>query len=295
MILAGIALGGTAPAAAAPATELSPDLRPTLLLEPPQGELLLVQHALRLPDRREESLAQKLGHWITAPISGRDRAERRAALPAAWLTSEPDRGFSQALLMQLSHVAANWPWRALVLGSSGPEIDSQLQTLAGQDAVVAVVTDELVDLKGRVEFHVTLELVTTRAIATTQETHSRMQVQYFAPALIADSRQPRHSAAPFAMDGPLDEQVNIAATDVSQFLASTVAHASLPDTLQPHYPTLGELGVHPGCGQCRASDPVIYQQPGRVWVRVGNMPGSVLALPLQSVRPVPRAPGPRKQ
>src|SRR5271167_694789 len=73
-----------------PATELAPDRRPVLLLTPPRGQLLLVRHAVLLPNHR-------------------------APLPAPWRTSEPDRGFATALSMQLSHVAANWPWRTLIL------------------------------------------------------------------------------------------------------------------------------------------------------------------------------------
>lgn len=244
----------------APATELSPDRRPVLLLEPPQGQLMLVRHALLLP-------------------------VHRGPLPVPWRTPEPDRGFTTALLMQLSHVAANWPWRTLILSSSGPQSDSQLQTLAGEDAVVAVVHDELLDLKGKVQFHVTLELVTVRAIATRQETRAQTPVEYFAPLLVGDSGKPRRHMASFAMDGPLDDQVSTAAIDLSQFLATMVARISVPESLRAHNPSLAELGVHPVCADCRASDPVVYQQPGRVWVRVAKSGGSILSLPLQSARP----------
>ncbi len=82
--MAGLYLTGAATAQAeapGPAAELSPDRRPVLLLQPPQGPLLLVRHAVLLPNHR-------------------------GPLPAAWRTSEPDRGFTAALLMQLSHVAA---------------------------------------------------------------------------------------------------------------------------------------------------------------------------------------------
>ncbi|HEY3846796.1 MAG TPA: hypothetical protein VGL95_06755 [Acetobacteraceae bacterium] len=231
-----------------------------LLLQAPQGELMLVHHPVLLPDHH-------------------------ARLPSAWRSGEPDRGFSAALLTQLSHVAANWPWRTLIISTSGPETDSQLQTLGGEDAVVAVVNEELVDLRGRVQLHVTMELVTVRAIATRQETRVRTPVQYFAPVLAADSGMPRRSLAAFAMDGTLDDQVSTAATDLSQFLAMFVARVSVPASLRAHNPTLGELGVHPVCGECRPSDPVVYQQPGRVWVRVGKSRGTILALPLQSARP----------
>lgn len=245
-----------------PATELSPDRRPVLLLQPPQGQLMLVRHTVLLPNHR-------------------------GPLPAPWRTAEPDRGFTAALLMQLSHVAANWPWRTLILSTSAPESDSQLQTLAGEDAVVAVVHDELVDLKGRVQLHVTMELVTVRAIATRQENRAQTPVEYFAPLLAADSAMPRRSLAVFAMDGPLDDQVSTAAIDLSQFLATSVARVSVPESLRAHNPSLAELGAHPVCGACRASDPVVYQQPGRVWVRVAKSGGSILSLPLQSVRPAP--------
>jgi hypothetical protein len=282
IVAAGI---GAAPAATlGPATELSPDMRPVLVLQPPQGELMLVHHAVRLPDRRAESLAQKLGYWIAAPVIRRDSEERRMHLPSAWLTPSPDRGFSQALLMQLSQVSSNWPWRTLAISSSGPESDSQLQTLPGQDAIVAEVHAELVDLGDKVEFHVLMDLVTVRAIATPHETRVRTQVEYFAPALAADRLLPRRSLALFAANGRLDDQVSTAAADLSQFLATIVARVSVPDSLHPHNPTLGELGLHPGCGVCRASDPVVYLQPARVWVRVGKLPGSILALPRQSAR-----------
>jgi hypothetical protein len=252
IVAAGI---GAAPAATVgPATQLSPDMRPVLVLQPPEGKLMIRP----------------------------DREERRTHLPSAWLTSAPDRGFSQALLMQLSQVSANWPWRTLVISSSGPESDSQLQTLPGQDAIVAEVHAELVDLGEKVEFHVLMALVSVRAIATPQETRVRTQVEYFAPALVADPRRPRRNQALFAANGPLDEQVGTAAADLSQFLATIVARVSVPESLHPHNPTLGELGLHPSCGVCRASDPVVYLQPGRVWVRVGKLPGSIIALPRPS-------------
>jgi hypothetical protein len=69
----------------APAMELSPDPRPVLLLQPPQGDLMLAHRALQ-----------------------------RVPLPRAWRTPEPDRGFAEALQQQLSHGAANWPWRRLI-------------------------------------------------------------------------------------------------------------------------------------------------------------------------------------
>ena len=94
IVVAGI---GSAPAATVgAATELSPDMRPVLVLQAPPGELMLVHHAVRLPDGRPESLAQKLGNWISAPVIGQDREERRTHLPSDWRTAAPDRGFSQA-------------------------------------------------------------------------------------------------------------------------------------------------------------------------------------------------------
>ncbi len=251
-----ILAAGFGPAlAASPETaiELSPDARPVLILVPPQGELLL----------------------------GRRGARRRVPLPSAWQTSEADRGFTQALLMQLSHVAANWPWRTLIVSSSGPESASQLQTLGGQSAVVAVVQDELLDLAGKVQFHVHMELTTVREIASRHERRVQTHVDYVAAALAADSAAPRRNAAAFAPNGALDEQAGTAATDLSQFLALIVARVSVPASLQPRNSTLGGLGLHPNCAECRASDRVVYLQPGRVWVRVGRPPGSILAVPLK--------------
>lgn len=240
-----------------PGTGLSPDLRPVLVLEPPRGALQLVQHAARPPDR-----------------------ERRGPLPPAWRTAEPDRGFSQALLMQLSQASANRPWRTLIVSGPGPHGDGPLHSLMGQTAVIARVRDELVDFAGKVELHVTVQLVTVRAMATPHETRVRTPVEYVAPPLTANSARPRRSRAQFVPDGPLDVQVNTAATDLSQFLATIVARVSVADSLHPHNPTLGELGLHPACAACRPSDPVVYEQPGRVWVRVGRPPGAILALPL---------------
>jgi len=257
-------LVGVLVVSAGSAAELSPDIRPVLILQPPQGELLLVRHVAHLSDKR--------------------------ALPRAWRTSEADRGFTQALLMQLSHVAANWPWRSLIVSASASQSDSHLQTLSGQDAVVAVAHDELVDLGGKIEFHVTVDLITVRAIATAQEQRTHTPVEYFAPALKADSSLPRRSLAAFAMDGALDDQVSTAATDLSQFLALIVARVSVPSSLHPHNPTLGELGLHPVCAECRASNPVVYRQPSRVWVRVGKPPGRILALPLRPSKAGPQAP-----
>jgi hypothetical protein len=253
VLIASAAFGLATAATVGSAIELSPDTRPVLILMPPQGELQLVRRA----------------------------AHQRNRLPAAWQTSEADRGFTQALLMQLSHVAANWPWRSLIVSTSEPESASSLQSLAGQDAVVAVAHDELVDLAGRVEFHVIMELTTLRALATPHETRVRTHVEYIAPALVADSAVPRRNLAAFAMDGALDEQASTAATDLSQFLATIVARVSVPSSLHPHNSTLRGLGLHLTCAECRGSDRVVYLQPGRVWVRVGKPPGSILALPLK--------------
>ena len=274
------AVGLAAAAIPAPATGLSPDQRPVLVLEVPEATLMLVHHAVRMPDRQAESLALKLGYWIAAAIIRRDREERRAPLPAAWQIPEADRGFAQTLRAQLSNPHANWPWRSLIVSASGPDRDSQLQSLAGQDAVLAVVREELVDLRDKVELHVVMDLTTVRAVATGHESRSHTHVEYFAPSLAAQSSQPRRSLEPFAVNGPLDEQVGTAATDLGQFLATIVARVSVPESLHPHNPTLGELGVHPACGECRPADPVVYQQPGRVWVRLGRPPGAILALPL---------------
>jgi hypothetical protein len=260
--IAGVLLvtaGAVQAAPLGPASELSPDMRPVLVLQPPQGQLQLVHPGAR----------------------PRDRKERLAPLPAAWQTPEADRGFTQALLMQLSHAAANWPWRSLIVSASGPESDSQLQSLSEQDAVLAVVQDELVDLGGKVQFQVTMELTTVRAIATAHERRVHTHVEYLTQALPADSEQPRRNLAPFAQDGTLDAQVSTAATDLSQFLATIVARVSVPNSLHPHNPTLGGLGLHPSCSECRASDRVVYLQPGRVWVRAGKASGSILALPLK--------------
>ena len=122
--------------------------------------------------------------------------------------------------------------------------------------------------------------MTVRAIATPHETRVRAQVEYIASALVADSARPRRSRPPFAMDGPLDEEVSVAATDLSQFLATIVARVSVPESLHPHNPTLGELGLHLVCGECRPSDVVVHEQPGRVWIRVEKPPGTILALPV---------------
>ncbi len=251
-----------------PTGELSPDMRPVLVLQPPQGPLLLARRG--------------------APQ--RDHKERRLPLPAAWQTSEPDRGFNQALLMQLSHVAANWPWRTLIVSTSGPEIASQLQSLTDQDAVVAVVGEALADLGGKVQLQITMELTTVRAIATAHERRVRSRVEYFAPALVADSGLPRRNPA-FAMDGVLDDQVSTAATDLSQFLATIVARVSVPSSLHPHNPTLGGLALHLVCAECRASNRVVYLQPGRVWVSVGKRPGRILALPLPPPKSQPAIQG----
>ena len=262
--------GAVQAAAQDPAGELSPDMRPVLILQPPQGPLLLVHQAAHRHDRKP----------------------RRSPLPAPWQTTEPDRGFTQALLMQFSQAAANWPWRTLIVSTSGPESASQLQSLGGQDAVVAAVHDELVDLGGKVQFHITLELTTVRAIASAHERRVHTHVDYRTQALVADSALPRRTLAAFAMDGALDDQAGTAATDLSQFLATIVARVSVPDSLHPHNPTLGGLGLRLACAECRASDRVVYQQPGRVWVRAGKPPGSILALPLPSARPVQQAPQP---
>ncbi|HTV77491.1 MAG TPA: hypothetical protein VMF03_04495 [Steroidobacteraceae bacterium] len=267
LIAAGTFLGAAYAAAPGPQAGLSPDQRPVLMLQPPHGPLLLVRRAADLP-----------------------QSDRRRSLPAAWRTNEPDRGFGQALLMQLSQASANWPWRTLIVSSSGPESDSQLQSLMGQDAVIAAVDDELVDLKGRVQLQVTMRLVTVRAIATTHETRVRTRVDYLAAPLTGNSARPRRSRAHFVRDGALDEQVSTAATDLSHFLATIVARVSVPESLHPHNPSLGELGLHPVCGVCRASDPVVYEQPGRVWVGIGKLPGTILALPLTTRRPISHGP-----
>jgi hypothetical protein len=269
-------------------TELSPDLRPTLIVLPPLQGLMLAHHAHPLSQSRAEALAHALGLLVALPIIHHRARESLQPLPPSWRTDDADRGFMEQLSGALEPGEANWPWRELRIVKSGEEIDRLVSQLSGQDVAVALLGFELEDLGAHVQLSVQADVTFVRFAGTARESRVRTLIRHLAPRLDADPQRPRASAAQFRAAGPLDRLMSTAALDLSRVLAVTVARdvSAVASIAQPQGRRYGQLGRKPKCRECRADDPVLHEEPGRVWVAPTKLPGTVLSLPtVDSVPP----------
>ena len=260
---------------------LSPDQRPVLIVMPPVEELMLAHHAHRLSQSKAESLARELGLLLALPIIRSRARESVQSLPPVWRTDDGDRGFNEQLAAALGHSQANWPWRAMKIVTSREEVDRLQGQLAAQDVAVAQFSYELEELTGRVQLNATADVTLVDASGTARESRVRTRIRHVAHSLAADPRHPASAVPQFRAGGPIDQLVSAAALDLSRALAVTVARGltSPAAAASPH--PYADLARKPKCPECQGSDPVLHEEPGRVWIAPARTPGTILSLPVE--------------
>lgn len=264
-----------------PAAALSPDQRPTLVIVAPPMALTIVHHAHPLPPSEAEQLALKLGLYAAVPIIRRRARDGWDPLPRAWQTSEPDRGFSADISAALDPAQqANWPWRALKIVSSSAEANAALAELSGQDAAVATFKCELEDGLRTVRLVARATVRLIRDAGAPDQKDTQFNIRHYGRAIVADWGRPQKYAVAFRSGGPIDDQVSAAALDLSHALAVIIARLTTPETLESASRHFGDLTHKPTCPECRASDPVIHEEPGRVWVIPARLGATLLSLPV---------------
>ncbi|HTV49631.1 MAG TPA: hypothetical protein VME21_00500 [Steroidobacteraceae bacterium] len=267
-------------APAAPVAELAPDARPTLLLVTPPPELLLVHHAHPMPTNEAEQLALRLGLFIAGPIIRRRARESAAPLPRAWRSASADRGFAQQLTAALERTQTNWPWRTLRVVGSREQADELAEHLQGEDVAIASFELQLEDLEHEVQFSADARILLVRSAGTPRESRTQILLRHLAVPLPADAGQPARYAALFSVGGALDQQVSAAVSDLTHGLAVIIGRLATPTPTGP-LPSrrFEDLAAKPHCPECRPEDAVLHEEPGRVWVAPGRLPGTVLSLP----------------
>jgi hypothetical protein len=270
-------------ASPAPTTSISPDQRPTLLIVAAPTALTIVHHPHPMPVEEAEQLVLQLGMSAAMPIIRRHARGGRDPLPRAWRTDEPDRGFAADVADALDPgQQSNWPWRALKIVSSSDDAHAALAQLEGRDAAIVTFHCELEDHLSTVQLLARANVTMIRASGTPSESRTRFSILHYARPITADWSKPKQSAAPFRADGLLDQEVDEAALDLSHALAVTIARLTTPaaPNLQTVKRRFGDLAHKPHCAPCRPSDPVLHQEPGRVWVAPAQLGGDVLSLPV---------------
>jgi hypothetical protein len=262
-------------------TGLSPDQRPTLIVVAPPGELMLAHHAHPLNPNAAERLALKLGLLLAAPIIRDYARESRDPLPQPWKSSQLDRGFGSELKAALDRSQANWPWRALRFVGSVEAADAVVAELKGEDVAVATIGTELTDLTSYVQFSAEVTVTIIRAAGSAREMRTLVVIRHLSERLPAAPDRAEKYAAAFRPGGTLDQKVNGAALDLSRMLAVTIARAATPPAAgQAPNRRFGDLTHRPRCSECRPADPVLHEEPGRVWVAPFNLQGTILSLPV---------------
>jgi hypothetical protein len=262
-------------------TGLSPDQRPTLLVVAPPSELMLAHHAHPLNPNAAERLALRLGLLLAAPIIRDNARESRDPLPPPWKSAQPDRGFVSDLKAALDRSQANWPWRALRFVGSTEAADGVVGELKGEDVAVAVIGMELTEHTKDVQFSADVTLTVIRAAGSAREMRTVVTIRHLSERLPATRDRAGEDAAAFRAGGTLDQMVNGAALDLSRIIAVTVARAATPPPAgQAPSRRFGDLTHKPRCAECRSGDPVLHEEPGRVWVAPFKSPGTILSLPL---------------
>lgn len=265
----------------APATALSPDQRPTLVIVAAPAALLIAHHPHPLSAADAEQLALKIGLFAAAPIIRRQARAGLDPLPPAWQSGDPDRGFTAALSAALDRRQANWPWRALRIVASQSEADDAVAELTGQDVAVVTFKCELEDWMQTVQFSAWAHVELLRSAGTPQESRTKYGIDHLSRPLPADWGHARKYEAEFRPGGALDRAVNAAALDLGRALAVTIARLT---TATPNVRIagreFGQLAVKPNCPECRPDDAVLQEEPGRVWVAPSKLAGTVLSLPV---------------
>ncbi|MGH8218373.1 MAG: hypothetical protein ACREUT_07395 [Steroidobacteraceae bacterium] len=264
-----------------PAAALSPDQRPTLVIVAPPEALTIMHHGHPLPTPEAEQLALKVGLYAALPMIRRLARNGWDPLPRAWQTGEPDRGFSAEIAAALDpSQQGNWPWRALKIVTSSAEAEQALAQLDGQDAAVVTYRCQLEDQLHTVQLVARASVKLIHDAQTAGQSDTRFNIRHYARPLVADWGRSRESAAVFRSGGPLDAEVSAAALDLSHALAVVIARLTTPATLEAASRHFGDLTHKPQCSVCRPSDPVIHEEPGRVWVIPARLGATLLSLPV---------------
>ena len=267
--------------APAPAAALSPDQRPTLVIVAAPKGLTIVHHANPLPEAEAEQLALNIGLYAAVPIIRRLARDGWDPLPRAWQTEQPDRGFFADVSDALDPAQqANWPWRALKIVNSTAEAETALAQLSGQDAAIATFKCELEDQLHSVQLIARANVKLIRNAGTQAQSGTQFNIRRYGSPIAADWGRPRKYAATFRSGGPLDEEMNAAALDLSHALAVVIARLTTPTTLDATNRHFGDLTRKPRCPKCRPGDPVIHEEPGRVWVMPARLGATLLSLPV---------------
>ncbi len=268
-------------ASGAPATALSPDQRPTLVIVAAPTALLIAHHPHPLSPTEAEQLALKLGLYTAGPIIRRLARAGLDPLPLAWQSGDPDRGFTAGLAAALDRSQANWPWRALKIVASEAEANDAVSELTGQDVAVVTFKCELEDWIHTVQFSARAQVKLLRGAGTPQESRTQFSIRHLSTPLVADWGSARKYSAVFRPGGPLDQAVNAAALDLSRALAVTIARlTTATPNIQIAGREFGQLPDKPKCPECRPDDAVLHVEPGRVWVAPAKLAGTVLSLPV---------------
>jgi hypothetical protein len=277
---------GAAPAqiSSPPVATLSPDQRPTLVIVDAPAELLIVHHAHPLPPSKAEELVLKLGLSVAGPIIRRYARDGTDPLPRDWRSGEPDRGFAAALAAALDRTQSNWPWRALRIAASDTEANDILaELMSGQDVGLVTFQYVLDDQLSTVQLNARARVRFVRDAGTPRESRTQFVIEHLSQPLVADWGHPSKYAVEFRAGGPLDRMVDSAALDLSRALAVTIARLT---TAAPDIHATGrhfaDLLAKPKCPECRPNDPVLHEEPGRVWIAPSRFPGTVLSLPVES-------------
>jgi hypothetical protein len=252
-----------------PVAGLSPDERPTLIVQLPPDALMLSRHP-------NLSATQRLALSLGLRARPRDTIE---PLPSPWRTVQPDRGLAQELSAALDRSQANWPWRGLQLLADSDQVDRQLAGLSGEDVAIARLGFELDDLGTRVQFAARADVTIVRALGTARETRTRILLRHLAVPLAAQAEHAQRSAAQFRAGGALDQCVDSAALDLSRLLAVMIARAEARGAA-PAGRRFKDLAHPPDCSECRPDDVILHEEPGRVWIAATRSPGLILSLPL---------------
>ncbi|MGQ0833991.1 MAG: hypothetical protein ACT4O5_03565 [Gammaproteobacteria bacterium] len=148
-------------------------------------------------------------------------------LPPAWRTTQNDRGFAAELASALGPGRADVPWKFVRFMSSGEELDRVLlEELKGQNAAVALLDFELIDLPRGVQFTAHADVTFLQAAGTSCEVRKQSRIRHVSTTLpITRARMPEDPAA-FVSGGRLDQLVAQAVVDLSGALAVFVRDAS---------------------------------------------------------------------
>ncbi len=284
VLTSGVRLAPASAGDSPPVATLSPDQRPTLVIVDAPAELMIAHHAHPLPPAKAEELALKFGLPIAGPIIRRYAREGTDPLPHAWQSDEPDRGFAAGIAAALDRTQSNWPWRALHIAGSNTEANDVLaELMTGQDVVLVTFQYVLQDQMRSVQLDAQAHVRFVRDSGTPGESRTQFTIEHLSRPLVADWGHPGKYATEFRSGGPLDQMVAAAVLDLSRALAVTVARltSAAPD-LHVTGRRFGDLLEKPKCTECRPSDAVLHEEPGRVWVAPSRLAGTVLSLPVEA-------------